>query len=134
MKFVITVIIIVGLSLGAWQIYQYWGTFKEREQPLSASGPAPISTGLELPGMQPRLQSTLDAATQRGANGLRDFLATNRKTITDPRLAWIELDYVVLVAQSNPAEARKVFAQVKSRIGTDSPVYSRVKQLEKTYE
>jgi hypothetical protein len=133
MKFIITVIVVVGLSLGAWQIYQYWGTFKEKEQP-SAAGSAPTSTGLELSGMPPSLQSTLDASEQRGATGLRDFLTTYGKTIGDPRLAWIQLDYVVLVAPSNPGEARKVFEQIKSRVGPDSPVYNRVKQLEKTYE
>ncbi len=134
MKFVITVIIIIGLSLGAWQIYQYWGKFKEQEAPPVSSGPAPISSGQELPGMPARLQGTLDASQQRGAAGLRDFLTTYGKTIADPRLAWIQLDYVVLVAQSNPAEARKVFAQVKNRVAAGSPVYNRIKQLEKTYE
>ena len=31
------------------------------------------------------------------------------------RRAWIELDYCVLIARSNPAEARKIFAEVKER-------------------
>ena len=84
--------------------------------------------------MPPRLQGILDASEQRGATGLHDFLTTYGKTIADPRLAWIQLDYVVLVAESNPGEARRVFGQVKSRIGADSPVYNRIKQLEKTYE
>ena len=135
MKFVLTVIIIVGLSLGAWQIYQYWGTFKNKEtQSTAPAAPQASFGGAGLPGMPSRLESALDASEQRGANGLRDFLTTYGKTINDPRLAWIQLDYVVLVASSDPAEARRVFGLVKSRTGTDSPVYSRVKQLEKTYE
>ena len=54
--------------------------------------------------------------------------------MADPRLAWIELDYVVEVAPSDPAAARKVFAQVKARLTPTSPVYSRMQQLEKPYE
>jgi hypothetical protein len=76
----------------------------------------------------------LEIARNRGATGLRDFLARYGKNIDDPRRAWIELDYVVLLAQSSPGEARREFAKVKSRIQSDSPVYNRVKQLEKTYE
>jgi hypothetical protein len=134
MKFIITVVIVVGLSLGAWQLYQYWGTFKEKEAPPAAAPAATVSSGMGLPGMPISLQSALDASQQRGANGLRDFLTQYGKTINDPRLAWIQLDYVVLVTPSDPAEARRVFQKVKSRVSPGSPVYDRVKQLEKTYE
>jgi hypothetical protein len=44
------------------------------------------------------------------------------------------LDYVVLVANDNPAEARKTFIRVKQRVPRESPVYPRVKQLEKAYQ
>lgn len=57
-----------------------------------------------------------------------------RRTVADPRLASIELDYVVLVAREDIAEARKVFAQVKQRTPPASLVYPRIKQLEKTYD
>ncbi len=57
-----------------------------------------------------------------------------RKVAKDPRLAWIELDYVQLVAPKNPGEAKRVFADVKQRTPPESPVYKRVKELEKTYE
>ncbi len=65
--------------------------------------------------MPPSLQPALDAARQRGAAGLRDFLTTYGNTINDPRRASIELDYVVLLAPSNPTEARRIFAKVKGR-------------------
>ncbi len=99
--------------------------------------PAPVTpqvSGDQLPGLPPKLEPLLDIARKRGAPGLRDFLATHGKAIDDPRRAWIELDYVVLLAQSSPGEARRVFATVKSRVEPGSPVYNRVKQLEKTYE
>jgi hypothetical protein len=133
MKFVIGVIIIIGLSLGAYQIYEYWGKFKAPE-PVAAEVPAAPSSGEELPGLPPRLQPILQQAEQRGAPGLHDFLNTYGNTVADPRRAWIELDYVVLVAPSSPAEARRIFAKVKSRVTSGSPVYPRLQQLEKTYE
>ena len=133
MKFFIAAIIIIGLSLGAWQIYQYWGTFTPQTQ--TAPTPAqPVITGNQLPGLPPALEQDLQSAEQHGAAALREFLAAHGKKIKDPRLAWIELDYVVLAGESNPAEARLVFAKVKGRLDSSSPVYHRVKQLEKTYE
>jgi hypothetical protein len=131
-RFLVGLIIVVGLSMGAWQLYEYWGNFKEKE-PVVAP-PQPDNFGDQLAGMPPRLQPVLEVAQKRGAAGLHDFLTMYGNTISDPRRAWIELDYVVLVAQSSPGEARRVFAKVKSRVQSGSPVYNRVKQLEKTYE
>jgi hypothetical protein len=134
MKLLITVVIVVGLSLGVWQIYQLWEKSPEPLRPAVAPAPETVSNGEQLPGLPFKLQPALEAAQQRGATGLRDFLAVNGRNVADPRLAWIQLDYVLVVAESDPAEARKVFAQVKARLKPDSPVYSRMKQLEKTYE
>ena len=134
MKFLIGAGVVVGLSLGFWQILQYWDKSQHEEQAAAASAAPAMANGDPLPGLPPRLQGALDAAEQRGAPGLRDFLAANGKNVSDPRLAWIELDYVLVVAQSDPAEARRVFARVKQRLNPDSPVYSRMQQLEKTYE
>ena len=50
------------------------------------------------------------------------------------RLAEIELDYVVLIGSTNPQEARRLFTVVKQRTSTNSPVFPRVKRLEKTYQ
>ena len=135
MKFIIGLIIVVGLSLGAYQLYEYWGKFKEPDAVAAAPAPAiPDVSGDQLPGLLPRLQPALEAAQKRGAVGLREFLTTYGNTVADPRRAWIELDYVVLVAQTDPGEARRVFAKVKSRVTPTSPVYPRLQQLEKTYE
>ncbi len=133
MKFLVGLIIVVGLLLGAWQLHQYWGTFKEKEPETVAPAPPDIS-GDQLPGMSPSLQPVLEEARRRGAAGLHDFLTMYGNTISDPRRSSIELDYVVLLAQSSPGEARREFAKIKSRVPPGSPVYRRVKQLEKTYE
>ena len=133
MRFLVGLVIFIGLSMGAYQLHEYWGNFKEKE-PTTAAPVQPEISGDELPGMVPRLQPVLEAARKRGAPGLHDFLTMYGNTINDPRRAWIELDYVVLLAQSSPGEARQEFAKVRSRVPPGSPVYTRVKQLEKTYE
>jgi len=54
--------------------------------------------------------------------------------VDDPRKAWIELDYVVGIAKDDPQKRKRIFADVKGRTPTTSPVYARIKTLEKTYE
>ncbi len=137
MKFVVGLIIIVGLSLGAWQIYHYWGTFQDKPAPAATSTPAPAPVevnGDQLPGLPSMLDGPLQNAEQHGAAAMRAFLADHAQAIKDPRRAWIELDYVVLAGASDPAEARRVFAKVQARLAPSSPVYNRMKQLEKTYQ
>ncbi|MEO7298848.1 MAG: hypothetical protein ABI042_09760 [Verrucomicrobiota bacterium] len=133
MKALIAILIIVGAAYGGWQIYSYWTQVDAKDKAKTEEAPPPIS-GNQLPGMSPKLDSALEAAMRKGATGLKQFLLQYGQTIRDPRLASIELDYVVLVARGNPAEAKKVFARVKQRTTATSPVYERVKQLEKTYE
>lgn len=134
MKIVITLVVIVGLFLAGRMGYQYYESFQPKEAaPAAAAGPVDMPDE-QLPGMPPSLQAQLDEARQRGADGLRGFLAAHAKAISDPRLASIELDYVVLITPSNPAEACRIFARVKERLEPDSPVYGRMKKLEKTYE
>jgi hypothetical protein len=134
MKFVIGLIIVVGLSLGAWQLYQYWGNFKEKPPATAAQAPPPEVTGEALPGLPGQLEGPLQNAEQNGAAAMKAFLAAHAKEIKDPRLAWIQLDYVILAGASDPGEARLVFRKVQGRLTAGSPVYSRMKQLEKTYQ
>jgi len=54
--------------------------------------------------------------------------------VQDPRKAWIELDYCVMVAREDPAEAKRVFRDVKARTAASSPVWPRIQKLQKTYE
>ena len=64
---------------------------------------------------------------------LRRWLQANQARIQDPRLAWIQLDFVEMIGRDSPNEARDVFNSVKPRIGTNSPIYPRVQKLEKTF-
>jgi len=134
-KFLIAAVIIVGLSIGGYDLWQYWGHYKNADG-SSQQQPAytPPPPGDDLPGMPASLEPTYQASRQRGVAGLRDFLKEYGNSISDPRLASIQLDYVVLLAQSDPAEAKRIFSQVKNRTQSDSPVYGRVQQLAKTYE
>lgn len=134
MKTFIAIVLIVGAVVGGWQIYSYWVTVRGKQKTESSANAAPPVSNAQLPGLPPTLESTLDAAQRQGATGLRNFLARYNQAISDPRRAAIELDYAVLVAQKDPGEAKRVFAKVKQRTPVTSPVYERVKQLEKTYE
>jgi hypothetical protein len=79
------------------------------------------------------MEASLSAAEKQGASGLGDWLRQYRSFVRDPRLADIELDYVVLLLHQDPAEARRIFNDVKSRTPTFSPIYPRVQRLEKTF-
>jgi hypothetical protein len=131
---VIAVFIIVVVLYGSYSLFLYWEKVKNEEETKQKQEAAAMVMGDQLPGMPYQLDQSLQDARKRGAAGLRGWLKTNAQSIEDPRKAWIELDYCVAVAREDPAEARRVFAAVKERIGPASPVWPRLKQLEKTYE
>jgi hypothetical protein len=88
----------------------------------------------QLTGMPWQLENSLRAAQKGGATALRQWLEQNNASLKDPRKAWIELDFCTLVARDNPQEAKRVFAAVKARTRSTSPVYPRIKELERTFE
>ena len=142
MSKVISAVIIVLFCFVGWSVYKYW-TKIDGESELSQSEADRLHTpaGFEprtLSGMpqgaRDTLENSLAKAQSTGVAGMRDWLKACRPMVQDPRLAWIELDYVVMLARDNPAEAKKLFAEVKERTPPSSPVYARIKQLEKTYE
>jgi hypothetical protein len=135
MKALIALVILLGAFWVAKRlIATYQGVEKSRntgEQVSTVPAPAPTSS---LPGLPPNLEASLSAAEKQGAPGLRDWLNNYRSFARDPRLAAIELDYVVLISHQDPAEARRIFQDVKDRTPTFSPIYQRVKALEKTFQ
>ena len=44
------------------------------------------------------------------------------------------MDYCVAVIREDPIDAKRVFQGVKERTATNSPVFPRVRQLERTFE
>ena len=119
---------------GGWELFLYWEKVKNEEETTQKQDAAAAVIGDQLPGLPYKLEPTLQAARKQGAAGLRNWLKTYGQSVEDPRKAWIELDYCVAVAREDPAEAKRVFAAVKERTPPSSPVWPRMKQLEKTYE
>ena len=132
-KLIAALIIVAALYCG-WALFSYWEKVKNGEEAQQKQDAAAIVTGDRLPGLPYHLESSLQTAQKRGAAGLRNWLKAYGQSLEDPRKAWIELDFCVAVAREDPAEARRVFAAVKERLGPASPVWPRMKTLEKTYE
>jgi hypothetical protein len=126
----IVIFIVVGIAFGGWKIWDYWKTKEAEEMKLNNPEVKPE----ELAGLPWGLKESLAKAQAGGAKTLKAWLDAYGKSVKDPRLASIQLDYVLLVAREDPAEARRVFADVKKRTPPNSPVYGRVKQLEPTYQ
>ena len=137
MKALISIVLILLALWLARTIYLTYETVDKQhhesveQTPANSAPAAPVSN---LTGLPPALEPSLAAAESKGAPGLRDWLARYRDQVRDPRLASIELDYVVLISHQDPAEARRMFDDVKNRTPTFSPIYDRVKKLERTFQ
>lgn len=136
MKALTSILIIVVVGVMTWNLWNYWEEVRRertaREKAAAGRGVVPE----HLPGIPGQLEASLQQAQKEGASGLKKWLQAYKRSplVKDPRLAWIELDYVVAVSREDPLEAKKVFAEIKKRTPPDSPVYPRIKALEKTYE
>jgi hypothetical protein len=131
---VIAVLLIVVVIYGGWELFLYWEKVKNEEETKQKQEEAAMVVGDRLPGLPYKLEQSLQTARTKGAVGLKNWLKTYGQSVEDPRKAWIELDYCVAIARQDPAEAKRVFAQVKERISPSSLVWPRMKQLEKAYE
>lgn len=133
-KLIAAAIVIVCLYVG-WELFLYWDKVKNEQETEEKQAAAAANIIPEtLPGLPQPLEQGLQAAQKQGAEGLGNFLKVYGQSIQDPRKAWIELDYCLLLSRENPAEARRIFAAVKARTPKTSPVWPRIQKLEKTYE
>jgi len=130
----IAALIIVAVLYGGWKLFFYWEAVKNEESDSKKQAAATAVTSESLAGVPQGLQQSLQKAQQQGATALGNWLKTYDRLIQDPRKAWIQLDYCDLIARKDPAEAKRIFADVKNRTPPSSPVYSRIKSLEKIYE
>lgn len=130
----IAAVIIAAVLYGGWELFFYWERVKNEQENEKKQAAAAAVMGDNLPGVPYQLQASLKAAESQGAAGLKNWLKTYGASIQDPRKAWIELDYCVLVVGQDPSEARRVFAEVRNRIDSSSPVWPRIQKLEKTYQ
>jgi hypothetical protein len=130
----IAALIIALVLFGCYEIVQYYATFENEKAAKQAAAAAKVVVGEQLPGMPYELQQSLTAAQQAGPKAFANWLAAYGRSVQDPRLAWIQLDYCLAISRENPAEAKKIFAAVKDRTPSSSPVYPRIQELAKSYE
>jgi hypothetical protein len=131
-KALIAIAIVVVLALLArWVSDEYAKSRKAAGEPTTSSQPAAQPA---LPPLTPQMEASLQQAKAGGVDAFKAWLERSLPYLQDPRKADIELDYVQVLARSNPAEARRKFAEVRSRVAPDSPVYERIKKLEKTFQ
>ncbi len=130
----IAVLILVAALYAGWQLYFYWEKVKNEEEAAQKQAVVSQVVPEQLPGLPQPLEPTLQAAQKQGAAGLRKWLKTYGQVVHDPRKAWIELDYCLMLSREDPAEAKRVFTAVKDRTPESSPVWPRIKQLERTYQ
>jgi len=131
---VIAIAVIVLLLYGGWNFFLYWERVKNEKEEEAQQVAAAVVVPEQLPGLPGYLEPTLRVAEQQGPAALRAWLKTNGPAIQDPRKAWIELDYCVMVVRDDPSEARRVFADVRDRTPPSSPVWPRIKQLQPGYQ
>lgn len=131
----IAILIIVVVVFAGWKFFLYWEKVKnEEEAQKKQAAAAAVVTPESLQGLPSQYESGLRAAQQEGTAAFRKWLKTYDKLLEDPRKAWIQLDFCMAIVRENPSEARRVFADVKSRIPPSSPVWPRVKELEKSFQ
>lgn len=137
MKAAISILVIVLVIFGVYKLWQYWDDIERRKEVDAQRVQQEIVSGNQLPGLPSALEDDLRKAQEQGPKEFKAFIERIKPSpkVQDPRLAWIELDYVVMAgARGDPAEAKRVFRDVKARVTPESPVYRRVKELEKTYD
>jgi hypothetical protein len=131
---VIAALMIAAVLYGGWELFFYFEQVKNERQDQQKAAAAALVLGDQLPGLPYQLEDALQGAESKGAPALKEFLDTYGNMIQDPRKAWIQLDYCVMVAGDDPQQARRIFAEVKARTSPKSPVWPRIKQLEHAYQ
>jgi hypothetical protein len=130
----IAILIVVVLLWVGWKLLEYWHEVQLERENQWKQKQVQVMTPESLPGMPYELQASLDAAEKEGPEALQNWLKTYNAYLQDPKKAWIELDYCVMIAKANPTQAKNIFKSVKERTPTASPVWPRIQDLEKSYE
>src|SRR5579871_1818792 len=133
-KTFIIIVVVAAVGFGGWELYTYWLNVQDEKAAAAKEAAARAVDLNNLPGLPGELQDSLQAAEQHGAVSLGGWLKLYDARIQDPRKAWVELDYVVMITRDNPKEARRLFGEVKDRTLPNSPVWPRIQGMEKTYD
>jgi len=130
----IGILAVVLVIWGGYELFEMWNKYDLEKDIAEQDAAAKHFSPQSLSGMPQGGEQTYEKAQKHGAAGVKAWLNFYGSKVQDPRRAWIELDYVVLISKDEPGEARKIFADVKARTPESSPVYPRIKELSKTYE
>lgn len=130
----IAALMVLGVVFVGYLIFQQWDKARtEHDNQRRIEAAANVSPE-SLPGMPSQLDQSFRAAKENGPAAYRAWFNTYERQLADPRKAWIELELCVALARENPAEAKRIFAGVKGRLPPASPVWPKMKELEKTFE
>jgi hypothetical protein len=137
MKVLVNVLIALAVAFVGFKVFVHWEKVKEkRVLEERAERGADIDPD-QLPGLPQHLRDKVREVQQHGDPAVfKRFIdaCKNYPDVKDPRLAWMELDYVVAISAINPIEAKKIFRAVKKRTPPDSPIMPRIRLMEKNYE
>ena len=133
-KTLIIIVIVVAVGFGGWQLYEYWDNIQNEKFEQEKNAKSAVVNPDALGGLPSGYDTSLRAAQQQGAAALGNWLKVYGPAVQDPRKAWIQLDYVLLITRDNPQEAKRIFNEVKNRTPPSSPVMPRIHDLEKTYQ
>src|SRR5215472_12291900 len=99
----IAAVIILAVLFAGWELFFYWEKVKNEEEVQKKQAAASVVTEDQLSGLPQPLEAGLKAAEAQGAAGLRNWLKTYGRIVQDPRKAWIELDYCLLISKDDPS-------------------------------
>jgi len=133
-KTLIIIVVVVAVALGGWQLFEYWDKVQSEKDADAKTAAAQVVNGDSLQGLPSGYDVSLRAAQQQGVEALGNWLKLYGPAVQDPRKAWIQLDYVLLLTRQNPQEAKRVFSEVKDRTLPTSPVWPRIQSMEKSYQ
>ncbi|MEY4388273.1 MAG: hypothetical protein RLY20_3556 [Verrucomicrobiota bacterium] len=130
----ISIFVILVVLFCGWKLVGYYQKVTEENEKQAKQESGADFRPENLTGMNWNLQPSLEAATKNGGTAMRDWLKTFGGQIQDPKKAWVEMDCSLALLRTDPNDAKRIFKGVKDRTATNSPIYFRVRQLEKTFE
>jgi hypothetical protein len=133
-KTLIIIAVVAIVALGAWQLFDYWEKISDEKDTQQKNAATAVVNPDSLQGLPMGYENSLRSAQEQGAAALGNWLKVYGPAVQDPRKAWIQLDYVLLITRDNPQEAKRIFNEVKDRTPPSSPVWPRVHELEKSYQ
>jgi hypothetical protein len=133
-KTLMIIVIVVVVAFGGWQLFSYWEKVQDEKDTDAKNAISAVVNPDALSGLPQGYDTSLHAAQQQGADALGNWLKLYGANVQDPRKAWIQLDYVVLLTRQNPQEAKRIFNEVKDRTLPTSQVWPRIHDMEKSYQ